>query len=40
MKRNHWLVQFILDGLTAVTIVGGLMLMYWMLSTLPMHRGH
>ena len=43
MKRlmNNWWVRFIIDGFTAVVIVGGLMAMYWMLSTLPMHRyGH
>jgi len=40
-RRHHWLVQFVLDGITAIIIVGGLMFMFWALSTLPMHRyGH
>lgn len=38
MKLSRKTKQFILDGLTAVIIVAGLMAMYWMLSMLPIHQ--
>ena len=38
MKLSRNTKRFILDGLTAVIIVAGLMAMYSMLSMLPIHQ--